>query len=277
MPMLPVAAELSRAWGSALVYDSHEWWAGRRREQRPTPLVDLRESRLERRLALAADVVLTVSDGIAERFRSWGAPDVHVVRNTFPAQAVPPRPVDTVRGLVYAGRIDASRDLDTLFRAVEEGLGLPVSLVGPADPTFLQGRRLPAGVTLQSVVEPDEVDALLRRAGAALVTLDDSCDNHRLALPNKLYQAVRAGVPVVASDLPEMRRVVQAYGIGELYAPGDASGLVAAVRRVTDRSSAYAAPLARARRELSWSTDSAVLLSAYATIGRLVLGEEVTG
>jgi glycosyltransferase involved in cell wall biosynthesis len=268
MPMLPVAAELARAWGSALVYDSHEWWAGRRREQRPTPLGDLRESRLERRLALEADVVLTVSEGIAERFRSWGVPDVRVVRNTFPEQATAPSPVTDVNGLVYAGRIDASRDLDTLFRAAAVGLGLPVSLVGPTDTTFIQARRLPAGVTLRSAVEPDEVDALLRRAGVALVTLDDSCDNHRLALPNKLYQAVRAGVPVVASDLPEIRRVVARHRLGELYTPGDATDLAEAVRRVANDPAGYAQSLDVARRTLSWSVDAAVLTSAYATIGR---------
>ena len=67
------------------------------------------------------------------------------------------------------------------------------------------------------------------------MTLAAGSANHELALPNKLFHAVRAGVPVVAADLPEIRRTVLRYGFGELYRPGDATSLAAATLRVARR------------------------------------------
>jgi glycosyltransferase involved in cell wall biosynthesis len=43
--------------------------------------------------------------------------------------------------------------------------------------------------------------------------LQDTCENHRLALPNKLFEYLAAGVPVVVSDLPEMGGLVRALGV----------------------------------------------------------------
>lgn len=269
MPMLPVAHELSVRWGAALVYDAHEWWSSRHREQRPTPVADRRGVREERRLACAADLVITVSNGIAERFRGWGVQDVRIVRNTFPIHPSAPDPVRRAEAAIYAGRVDGARDLETVFRAARADPTMRVTLAGPLDWTFMARHLVPKNVALVEAVAPDDVDALLRAAGVALVTLDDSCDNHRLALPNKLYQAVRAGVPVVASDLPEIRRVVTGYGIGEVYTPGDEADLRAALRRVMLSPTAYATGLLRAREELAWSVDSAVLGAAYATIGAM--------
>jgi glycosyltransferase involved in cell wall biosynthesis len=269
MPMFPVAAELAERWGAALVYDAHEWWSGRRREQRPTPLADRRERALERRLAVRADVVLTVSQGIADRLRAWGASEVRVVRNTFPVGTDAPEPVNAVTSLLYAGRVDGGRDLVTVFAAVARGIEVPLTLLGPVDRTFVVAHPVPPGVTLLGPVAPDDVDRHLRAAGAALVTLDDGCENHRLALPNKLYQAVRAGVPVLASDLPEIARVVTEYGIGELYTPGDAASLQVAAARVRADPQRYAPGLVRARRDLTWEVDAAVLVSAYATMGNM--------
>lgn len=269
MPMLAIGAELAQRWRAALVYDSHEWWSGRRREQRPTPIMDRREQALERRLARRADAVLTVSPGIAERFEAWSVSDVRVVRNTFPITADAPPPVENVSSLLYAGRVDGSRDLDTVLRAVGDGLDVGVTLLGPGDPTYLASHPLPVGVRWRAPVATDTVDDELRAAGVALVTLDDSCDNHRLALPNKLYQAVRAGVPVVASDLPEIARVVNEYGVGELYAPGDAVALRTAIGRVRADPTRYSAGLSRARQHLAWQVDAAELVAVYATMGAM--------
>lgn len=276
-PVLELATELAAGWGAALVYDSHEWWSGRRREQRPTPVADRRERALERRLGAGAAVVLTVSEGIAERFRSWGWQHVHVVRNSFPggagageAASTPVGPQHPT-GMVYAGRIGFGRDLDAAIAATS--LDFPLTMIGPVDPGFVSGLRLEGGVVVLPGVAPDDVDRVLREVGLALVTLEDSCANHRLALPNKLFHAVRAGVPVVAADLPEMARLVREHGIGTLYTPGDTSSLRRAVQQVREGYPQYVAAVRASRAQLSWEVDERRLLEVYAglaqTRGRL--------
>ena len=262
---------VARAAGVPLVYDSHELWAGRPREYRPTPLQDRREARTERELGARAAAVITVGDGVAEALRTrYGWDHVVVVRNTFPDPGPDaPAPASPPTGAVYAGRIAAYRELEAIAAA---HLPLPVTLVGPADATWLsQHAEALAGVELREPVTVDEVTDLLRAAGIALVTNSDQWDNHLLAQPNKLFHAVHAGVPVVATDVPEMRRVVAQHRLGALYRAGDAADLARAFREVVAEHATFVSRVLAARPELSWQADSERLVTLYATLGGGVL------
>ena len=118
------------------------------------------------------------------------------------------------------------------------------------DYSSTKGAITAAGATLRPAEPVAEVTLRLRRAGVALVTHSDRFESHRLALPNKLFHAVLAGVPVVATDVPELAAVVRAHSLGELYRPGDPQALSAAVRRVTSGYAARLAAVALARRDL---------------------------
>jgi glycogen synthase len=262
--VLRLAAGLAQGHGAGLVYDSHEWWSGRERHGRPTPLERRRERRTERRLVARADAVLTVSDGIARRLGRWRGTPVTVVRNTFPRRdgsdvALPTRP----KGVVYAGRIAAARDIEILVSATA-ALRLDTVLVGNADRGFLPRLRVSTGsVRIEPARPVDEVDDVLRRVGISAVTLTDSCENHRLALPNKVFHAVRAGVPVVAADLPELRRLVTEHGLGTLYRSGDPESMRAALEQLIEDYPDWCARVARARDELSWDRDAMALAGVY--------------
>ena len=269
--VLRLAAALADRRGARLVYDSHEWWSGRERHGRPTPLERARERRIERRIVARADAVLTVSQGIAERLGRWRSGPVTVVRNTFPRRddlegAAGTSLADRPRGVVYAGRIGAARDIETLLDAASR-LRLDTVLMGKADREFLPKLRVADGTVRIAPARPvDEVDEVLRHVGISVVTLTDSCENHRLALPNKVFHAVRAGVPVVAADLPELRRLVTAYGIGALYRSGDAESMRAALQQVAEDYPGYCARAARARADLSWEQDAKALVGVYESL-----------
>ena len=264
--VLRLAAELAGRDGAKLVYDAHEWWSGRERHGRPTPFERAGEKRTERRLVARADAVLTVSEGIAARLGQWRTTPVAVVRNTFPLVSAPDEIAELPerpRGVVYAGRIGAARDIETLLLAAAD-LRLETLLMGNADREYLPRLRgFDAGFRIEPARPVDEVDEVLRRVGISMVTLTDTCENHRLALPNKVFHAVRAGVPVVAADLPELRRLVTAYGIGALYRPGDAASLRAALETVTADYPGLCARARRARAELNWEQDAKELVKVY--------------
>ncbi|WP_122262157.1 glycosyltransferase [Ornithinimicrobium cerasi] len=268
---LEVGAELARERGAPLVYDTHELWSGRPREHRPTPLADRRERRVEARLGREATAVITVGDGVAKALRDrYGWDHVHVVRNTFPSAAPHPPPPPAPVALVYAGRLAAYRELETVAEATRApGLPLPVTLLGPADDTWLAGFD-PGSATVRPPVGAEEVTDLLTAAGLVLVTHSDRWENHRLALPNKLFHAVRAGVPVVATDVGELARTVRAHGIGTLYRPGDATDLRRAVAEATDpvRYAELRARVDAASAQLGWERDERALLEVYDGLGR---------
>lgn len=262
---LELAAEYAGKWSAWLVYDSHELWFDRALPGRPTPLWRARGRRYEVTLASKARFVITVSDGIADRLRSRGLADVRVVRNTFPrADDVPAAP-DRPEGLLYAGRIGAGRDLATVVAAARQLAPFRTVLMGSVDPNY----RLDLG-PVETVAERsiDEVDDTLRSYGISLVTLTNTCENHRLALPNKLFHAVRAGVPVIAADLPELRAVVTQYKLGTLYEPGNPQSLTAAVRTLIEDYSTYTDGVRTAATTLNWEQDSATLVASYSDLAQ---------
>lgn len=260
---LPVGAALAKEWGAPLVYDSHELWSGRPRVGRPTPWRARHEARLEAKLGARAAVVLTVGEGVACALRERnGWPDVRVIRNTFPRGKTPVQLAGGPTAVVYAGRLAPFRELEVIAQA-SYSTDLPITMIGPADAQFV-ARFNPGRATLKDSRPADEVDAVLAAAGLALVTHSDRWVNHRLALPNKLFHAVRAGVPVVATDVGELARAVREHDLGELYRPGDADDLVRAIERAVARYADLQANVRAAAGPLSWDADGRALVGAYA-------------
>lgn len=264
---LGAGAQLARERGVSLVYDSHELWSGMPRQHRPTPLADIRERRHEAELGGRADAVVTVGEGVAEALRSlYGWQHVTVVRNTFPYRSDLPAPLPAPAGLVYAGRISAFRELEVIA-AASQGLELPITLCGPADETWLTS--FDRGVTeVWEALPLDAASDVLQAAGAALVTHSNRWENHRLALPNKLFHAVSLGVPVVATDVGELAKAVRAHDLGTLYDPGDPASLRDAIERLRREYPRFVASTRAARHELSWDVDAHRLVELYAKLGR---------
>lgn len=271
---LEAGSRIAEAKGVPLIYDSHELWSGRSREYRPTPLQEARERKVEARLGARAAAVITVGDGVASALRKrygWG--DIAIVRNSFPRKteaeqaALPPLP-ETPAAVIYAGRIGAHRELETVAAASARigALGLDSVLMGPVDSTWAAEFERGA-CEMRPPCAPDEVDAHLRRAGLVLVALAPGWENHRLALPNKLFHAVRAGVPIVASDIGELAAVVREHGLGTLYRPGDPDDLVRAVQDAVSQYGSLQAAVQSAQTDLSWDRDGAVLVQVYESLG----------
>jgi glycosyltransferase involved in cell wall biosynthesis len=258
---LGVGHRLAAARGVPLVYDSHELWSGRPRAGRPTPWQHGHELHVERRLGRDAAAVLTVGDGVADELRHrHGWEHVSVVRNTFPLQPAPTSlPAPTAA--LYAGRLAPYRELEVLA-AASLLVDLPLEAMGPADQTWLAAFD-PGRLAVGPARPVDVVDARLAAAGLALVTHSDRWANHRLALPNKLFHAVRAGVPVVATDVGELAAAVRAHGLGTLYRPGDPQDCARAVTEAVARYPELVAAVRRAAPELSWQADAAVLTGVY--------------
>lgn len=210
----------------------------------------------------AADAVITVNDPIADHLATaWRlATRPTVLLNCQPRWDVPePRP-DHIREatgipaerriVVFLGRLGRERGLEEAAEAV---LALPdAALVligfGPwadrlrakdADPRYI-GRHF----TLPPV-HPDAVPAWTASADASIIAVPANSLNQRLSTPNKFWESLTAGTPVVVGrDLVVMREIVQREGLGAVADPADP------------------ADLARALSELLGSTDAATLTRA---------------
>jgi glycosyltransferase involved in cell wall biosynthesis len=100
--------------------------------------------------------------------------------------------------------------------------------------------------------------------------LQDTCDNHRLALPNKVFEYLAAGIPVVTSDLPELRRLVLGHGLGWVAPPGDVAALCNALGTALAHSSDLELRdrLLTAREQLRWTHEGERLTALYRSLSR---------
>lgn len=261
-PALLPAAHLAKRHSASLIYDSHEFWGGLPRYGRPEPWIRRSNLAQERELAHLADRVVTVSEGAADAIgRALQLNDISVIRNTFPIRD-DLEVADQPSGAVYAGRIGIGRDLETAFAAAWWSRDRRLHLMGAAQPDF----PLPSFVEQHPPGSMDEVDCLIAAVGIALITLTSGPANHDVALPNKLFQSIAAGVPVVAADLPEIRKVVVESGAGTLYEPGNPVSLTTALGDLVGNYAETKARLTESRISYDWSIDANRLVDIYASL-----------
>jgi glycosyltransferase involved in cell wall biosynthesis len=287
MEALPAAVAGARRDGGRYVYDSHEvhleW--GPILDQ--PPYVRWLVARWERRMAKGAVAVVTVGEGVAEELRRRFAPRrLLVVRNCPPAQSPSPADRDRLRtatGLDRAapivlchGGFMANRGLEETAEALLEPglgsahlvfLGYRARFIEP----ILRDRRFEGRVHYLPAVDPADVVAWVSGADVDVMAIRPVDLNSRLSVPNKLFESIAAGVPVVSTDLPERRSIVLDSRFGPLGALCDASSpasIASAIRAILEqdepsRAAQRARILEAARLRWNWETEAAPLLELY--------------
>jgi glycosyltransferase involved in cell wall biosynthesis len=270
--------------GTRLVYDSHELWL--RRNVRPDRWLAPAVERLTEAVGVrVADAVITVSPSIVDWLQQHYAPaePPFLVRNIPRWPGALPDPArgrlrelaglgaDT-RVLSYTGGIASGRGLEECLDALAY-LGPEVHLVvlgfGSRDQVARVRRHaLQAGVAdrfhLVDPVPTEQVPATLADADLALVLVRPVVLSYRYALPNKLFESVHAGLPVVAADLPDLATVVRGHALGEVVNPQDPRALAAAVERVLADRERHRAAVAAAAPLFDWEQEARVLVRAHA-------------
>jgi glycosyltransferase involved in cell wall biosynthesis len=272
-----------------LVYDSHEIFLETGTAARlPGPLRQLLQ-RYERRLTGRAAALVTVNEHYAAVLARRDRPRrLVIVRNCPPVwRPTEPRthPLRASIGLdpdvplvLYHGSFAAHRGIEQLIDAIAEpGLeATHLAILGfgserdrleatAADPRF--GGR----IHVLPAVPPDELLAWVADADLDAMPLQRSTLNHWLCTPNKLWESIAAGTPVVASDFPGMRPIVvddPAGPLGAVCDPHDPASIAAAMRAVLDRDPAERAAarersVTAARERWNWAAESARLIALY--------------
>jgi glycosyltransferase involved in cell wall biosynthesis len=276
------AAMLAPGWigawavGADLVYDSHELATGVPYRE---PLWGWAISALERFAVPRCRAVITVSDGIAERLEERY--DLRrrpaVVRNLpDPAETDPDFEAPDLReelGLgagmplvLHLGAVARDRGCETLVRGMANVPEAHLLFLGAeGDFAGALGRLakeegLPDRVHFLPPVPVSQIRDHVRQADLGVSLLADTCDNHRLALPNKVFEYLDAGIPVLAADLPELRRLLGHMPDASLVDPNDPL----AVRSVIlDRCGSRRRGADRGTFRLSWGAEAARLVAVY--------------
>lgn len=284
---VPLALGLSRRFGGKVIFDSHELFleaAGRARTGRARrALLRTAESRWIHRV----DAVVTVNSAIAaELVRRYHIPRPIVVRNCPPLWTPLPTGAsplhhalrnggfDPNRAIVIAhGGFQAERGFEQLLAAAEPLAGVTVVFLGYG-PLEAQYRAVAASapwlgrLAVLPAVPPDDLLVWLAGADIAACLIQPTTLNHRLSTPNKLFEAIAAGLPLLAADLPAIAQIVRSMGLGRLVDPTDPAAIRSGLVELVDApASEKAAVRENARRaaeaELNWEHEFVALAVLY--------------
>jgi glycosyltransferase involved in cell wall biosynthesis len=281
---LPAMDRLRSRHGGRTIYDSRDMYMeSRNLATAPRPIRALM-SRLERRWARRADRVITVNRPYARLLATrFGIAEPAIVMNC-PAAWVPPVPrpdhlrralgLDATTPIVlYQGQLISDRGIEQAMDAILEVPGAILVLLGYGDwePRFraLAAEAPYAGrVFLLPAVAPSELVEWTASADVMVMPIQPTTLNHRFTTPQKLFESIAAGVPVVASDLPGMAEIVNEIGAGVLCDATSPASIAAAIRQILDAPADQLAAmrariLAAAHERYSWETQVGGLRAIY--------------
>lgn len=223
---LPGCLLASRLRGERLMFDSHElfpevpeiagkpfvkrvWWA----------LQDFCVPRMR-----PTDIRVTVCQSIADVFaRRYGAP-FRVVRNVpLAGRALAPVELPSEPGrpftLLYQGAVNVGRGIEEAIAALPRLKECRLVVVGDGD-VMPAVRRMAADLGVADRVEfvgrvPfDRLAPYMAAADLGLVMMRNISLNHYYALPNRIFDFIQAGLPILANRLPEVARIVGGEDVG---------------------------------------------------------------
>lgn len=256
LPLAPAAVAIGRLLKIPVVFDMAENYPGFLRTlketERARPLDILVRnpwlaSHVERWVLRRIDAVVCVIDESASRVRTLGVPEskVAIVRNTpFGVAMEKPQPgksSDAPLLIAYLGLIDRHRGVHELVQAIAEcrRLQWPVELLAIGDGAGYSDLKalaielgvLDQGVKLLGRMENQQALGLVATADVGAIPHQPS-DAWNTTIPNKLFDYMSLGLPVLTSDVVPVQRIVLEEGCGVCFRSGDVADLVNAIGRL---------------------------------------------
>jgi glycosyltransferase involved in cell wall biosynthesis len=260
-----------------LVYDSHEYFT----EAEGLTGRNFQKSvwlRIEKWIFPRLQHVITVNESIAAIYRNLYHVPVDVVRNVPLLRTTPWEkssradlnlPAHETIVLLQGAYIDPDRggmELVEAFRLLPDCVLLVIG--AGRDYANMQRKAAELGLSNVRFLGRLPFAELMRYTSVADigVSLDKPLHlNYTLSLPNKLFDYIHAGIPVLVSDLPELRKVVERYGLGLITSEVSPSQIAACIQQMKnpERQKIWRMNTERAKNELNWQQESQVIQKIY--------------
>jgi glycosyltransferase involved in cell wall biosynthesis len=283
---LEICGSIAAKRKAKLVYDSHELWLESSRYLIAThPLNRIRLRRIEQKYILKADAVIAVTPMRGHKMQDMypAMKNLNIVENA-PAklQVLPEKgrlrstinaEPDTVIAL-YQGVLCPERGLEELLAAAKLVKNPKLKFVFIGMDTWngtLQQMASDLGLNHRVIFLPpvpsEELPGVTVDADMGFILFRNTCLNHYYSLPNKLYEYMMAGVPIISSNFPELSRVLGEAENGITVNPDSPEAIAAAVDMLAgdhaSRSTMGVNGRAAALERYNWEPQGMILRDLY--------------
>jgi glycosyltransferase involved in cell wall biosynthesis len=172
--------------------------------------------------------------------------------------------------VMYHGSITSGRGIETLIRLVSLNLNICAVILGFGDAGYVDSlKKQASGTEVEKRVlfyPAVPVEELWRYVGAAdveIMVIEPLAKSYYYALPNKLFESIQSLTPILASNYPEMKNIIEEYSIGLTCDPKNLQEIDSCIERMRTDKAFYAQckeNLKRAKQELCWENEKNVLI-----------------
>jgi len=263
---------------STLVYDTHEYFT-EVPELVSRPRIQAIWEKIEGWIFPRLDKIYTVNGSIAERYSTKYRKQISVVRNISPqwhGSAPKSRealglPADKSVVIFQGAGINIDRGAEEAVLAMEHIQGAILLFIGDGDilpqlKTLVQKHSLEEKVWFLGKMPYAEMMNYTRYADIGLTLDKDTNLNYRFSLPNKVFDYMHAGTPILASGVVEVRKIVEKYSIGNIIRSHDPVMLAEDIREMLENRSmleTYKQNCRTAALSENWEEEQKILLTIY--------------
>jgi len=272
-----------------LVYDSHEFEIGRNTDGKRGKIVKWFIPRLEKFLISKSAFTIMPSDSIADEvqknYNLNGRPLVvrnipnywEIDSNTCLAKRkylceLLNIPVDTFL-IMHHGGIMTERGIEKIISATSKIKDIALIILGNGENKYMNKLKIQVKeenvenrVLFHKAVPFDELWKYVGAVDAGVIPTQNICKNHYLSLPNKLFENIQSETPVIASNFPEIKKIVEGYDIGLCCNPDSIEDITDAIKTLKNNEVLYKKfkkNLKEAKKELFWENEKQILVDAY--------------
>ncbi len=269
---------ISKIKKTPLVYDSHEYFTAVP-ELEKNPFARNIWLKIERWIFPKLRHVFTVNQSIAEIYQNEYNIKVNVVRN-IPLKreekiSVSKKELGLAEDksilILQGAGINIDRGVEELVQSMkwlDNSILLIIGNGDVIDDLKLQAEALNLNNKVKFINKLPYNELIKYTSSADLgITIDkDSNLNYRFSLPNKLFDYIAAGIPVLASNLPEVSRIVNKYQVGEIlnsHKPEDIAEKISEMLNDKEKLNYYKNNTKSAAQELCWENEEKELINVY--------------
>lgn len=242
---LPLGWRAARSLRAHLVFDAHENYPDMMAGHLPARAVKALRT-LEKWLVRRCDLLITVGNRLAEHYRDMGAPEVCVVGNwKDPADfEFPPETIARTRGelglrdgtiaICFIANLGPERRLEPLLKAVAGDDRFACVIGGDGPQAELAGQYADRNdnIVYLGRVAPERVALVTAACDVVYYGFDETNPNARWSAPNKLYEAIAAGKPILSGDFGEVGETVRNQECGILCDTRTPEGIAAGLSKL---------------------------------------------
>ena len=279
---LPVAFKIKLKLNKKIkiIYDSHEYVRG----QNTSRLMKKQLVFLENKYIKKVDRIITVGKEIGKLIQNdHSLKELPVVIRNIP-YFYETKSEDLFRKefkipddkmiLLYQGGLQKNRGLKKLIEITEKLDGRFVLIfMGRGEllkdlKEIVKEKKMVEKIYFKDFVENKLLLDYTNSADMGIYFIKNTCLNHFYCLPNKIFEFIQGGLPIVTSSFPELEKIVNGNNIGRTFNPNDTDEIVKGITEIIDKNemAILKENILKIKEDFSWEKEARVLENLYKEI-----------